>query len=337
MKIFSLTFFLLAILSMPLFAQNKEWKKPDEKKLKSKLTQMQYDVTQKGATEPPFKNAYYNEKRPGIYVDVTTGEPLFSSLDKFDSGTGWPSFTKGINDSALSTKLDLALGTSRTEVIAQNSKSHLGHVFDDGPADKGGKRFCINSSALNFIPLEQMEAKGYKEFLKLFDGAQSVNLKKEIAYFAGGCFWGMEEIIRNIPGVLVTQVGYTGGDKANPSYEIVKKGNSGHAESVKVEFDPTKISYTELLGYFFRMHDPTTLNQQGNDKGSQYRSAIFYVNEEQKKIASSVKQKVDQSKKWKSPIVTQIVPFVKFYPAEEYHQRYLQRFPKGYTCHFLRD
>ena len=350
MKTFIQFFYLLvlffSIFSSVVFSQTKqvnEWKKLDGKNLKSKLTKMQYEVTQMGATEPPFKNAYYNEKRPGIYVDVTSGEPLFSSLDKYDSGTGWPSFTRGINDSVLSTKLDLALGTPRTEVIAQNSKSHLGHKFDDGPVDKGGNRFCINSSALLFIPLEEMESKGYKDWLKLFNGAHSshsinaTNSKKEVAYLAGGCFWGMEEIIRNIPGVLSTQVGYSGGKMSNPSYEIVKNGNSGHAESIKVEFDPVKISYTELLGFYFRMHNPTTLNQQGNDRGTQYRSAIFYATDEQRKIATNVKQKIEQSKKWKDPIVTQIVSFKKFYPAEEYHQRYLEKFPKGYTCHFLRD
>lgn len=162
-------------------------------------------------------------------------------------------------------------------------------------------------------------------------------MTKEIATLAGGCFWGMEEIIRNIPGVTKTVVGYTGGSVDNPTYNIVKLGTTNHAESVQIEFDPSKLSYADLLGYFFRMHDPTTLNQQGNDKGTQYRSVIFYHSPEQKKTAEEVIKKVEASKKWPRPIVTQLVPASKFYPAEDYHQDYLQKNPNGYTCHWLRD
>jgi methionine-S-sulfoxide reductase len=166
-------------------------------------------------------------------------------------------------------------------------------------------------------------------------GAKS--MKKEVATLAGGCFWGMEDIIRNIPGVLNTTVGYTGGVVENPNYNIVKLGTSNHAESVEIEFDSTKISYAEILNYFFKMHDPTTLNQQGNDKGTQYRSAIFFHNEEQKIIALETIKKVDASGKWPKPIVTQVLPASKFYPAEEYHQDYLKKNPGGYTCHWLRN
>lgn len=162
-------------------------------------------------------------------------------------------------------------------------------------------------------------------------------MKKETATLAGGCFWGMEEIIRNIPGVINTTVGYTGGEVDNPTYNIVKLGTTNHAESVKVEFDSSKLSYADLLGYFFRMHDPTSLNQQGNDKGTQYRSVIFYHSEEQKKIAHEVINKVEASKKWPKPIVTQVIAATKFYPAEDYHQDYLKKNPGGYTCHWLRD
>lgn len=166
-------------------------------------------------------------------------------------------------------------------------------------------------------------------------GAKTMN--KEIATLAGGCFWGVEEIIRNIPGVTQTTVGYTGGSVDNPTYNIVKLGTTNHAESIQVEFDPGKLKYADLLGYFFRLHDPTTLNQQGNDKGTQYRSVIFYHSPEQKKIAEETIAKVNASHKWPRPIVTQVVPASKFYPAEDYHQDYLQKNPNGYTCHWLRD
>lgn len=163
------------------------------------------------------------------------------------------------------------------------------------------------------------------------------NMKKEVATLAGGCFWGMEEIIRAIPGVHKTTVGYTGGEIDNPNYNIVKLGTSNHAEAVQVEFNPEKLSYGELLGQFFRMHDPTTVNRQGNDVGTQYRSAIFYHSPEQKKTAEEVIIKVTEAKKWSRPIVTQVIPAGKFYKAEEYHQDYLKKNPGGYTCHWLRD
>ena len=161
--------------------------------------------------------------------------------------------------------------------------------------------------------------------------------KTEIATLAGGCFWGMEEILRKIPGVLDTKVGYTGGSVPNPTYKLICTGITGHAEAVQIHFDPAKISYEQVLGYFFRLHDPTTLNRQHNDRGTQYRSAIFYHSDEQKAVAARVKASVDKSGKWKQPIVTEITKASDWWPGEDYHQKYLVKNPGGYNCHVLRD
>ncbi len=159
---------------------------------------------------------------------------------------------------------------------------------------------------------------------------------RQAAYLAGGCFWGMEELVRRIPGVLATEAGYTGGDAPDATYEQVKTGNTGHAESLKIEFDPRRLTYRHLLFEFFRMHNPTTRNRQGNDSGTQYRSAIFYISEEQKRTAEEVIRTVDASGEWQARVVTEIVPFREFYRAEEYHQKYLAKHPHGYTCHYVR-
>ena len=160
----------------------------------------------------------------------------------------------------------------------------------------------------------------------------------ETALLAGGCFWGMQEIIRAIPGVVSTEVGYTGGQVANPDYSVVKTGRTGHAEAVKVVFDPAKLSYSDLLEkWFFKMHDPTTKNRQGNDVGTQYRSAIWVSSPEQRKAAEAVIRRVNDSGKWGAPVVTEVAEAGPFTPAEDYHQDYLQKHPGGYTCHWMRD
>jgi peptide methionine sulfoxide reductase msrA/msrB len=320
----------------------KKYTKPPAAEIKNKLTGEQYEVTQQSGTEPPFHNAYWDNHKPGLYVDVVTGEPLFSSTDKFDSGTGWPSFTRPVEQNRVAQKGDATHGMVRNEVRSQGGDSHLGHVFDDGPAPTN-LRYCINSASLRFVPADKLEAEGYGAYRALFplpEATRQPEAKpaRETAILAGGCFWGMEELLRKIPGVLEIEVGYTGGKTASPTYGDVHDGTTGHAEAVRLVFDPSKLSYADLLEkHFFRMHDPTTKNRQGNDVGSQYRSAIFVTSPAQRKVAEEAKAHAAKSGRWKNPIVTEIVEAGTWTPAESYHQDYLQKNPGGYTCHFIRD
>lgn len=314
--------------------------RPSNGELRKTLDPLQYRVTQEDGTEPAFQNQYWDNHDEGIYVDVVSGEPLFSSLDKYDSGSGWPSFTRPLAPAYVTEHIDDRLGMRRVEVRSRIADSHLGHVFNDGP-EPAGLRYCINSAALRFVPVERLEEENYGNLLAMFEQDDTevsmTNNKQEIALLAGGCFWGMEDILREIPGVVDTDVGYSGGHVGNADYKTVSSGRSGHAETVRVVFDPERVSFEEILGFFFRMHDPTTKNRQGNDVGTQYRSAIFYHDERQREIAQRIKEEVDRSGKWSNPVVTEIVPAGPFYVAEDYHQDYLVRNPNGYTCHYLRD
>ena len=314
------------------------WTKPSEAELKAKLSELEFEVTQRADTERAFTGPYWDNHEPGLYVDIVSGEPLFSSLDKFDSGTGWPSFTRPAPGVEIQEIKDGSFGMTRTEVRSQHANSHLGHVFTDGPQPTG-LRYCINGSSLRFIPLAELSAQGYGDYLQPFvdAGLAAAPGQRETAILSGGCFWGMQDLLRKVPGVLETEVGYTGGTVPDATYEIVKSGTSGHAESVQVVFDPSVLSYRELLLWYFRMHDPTTADRQGNDRGTQYRSAIFYTTPEQQEIAEQVKAEVDAAGHYDDPIVTQIVAAGPFWKAEDYHQDYLVKHPHGYTCHFLRD
>lgn len=278
-----------------------------EKEWKAKLSPEQYFILREKGTEKPFSGEFVFTKDKGIYKCAGCGEPLFTDEMKFESHCGWPSFDKEIAGGKIIQKVDNSHGLHRTEIVCAKCGGHLGHIFDDGPTETG-KRYCVNSGSLTFEPQKASVPKNSLDTITL----------------AGGCFWCIEAIFEELKGVLKVESGYVNGNIKNPSYKEVCNGNTGFAEAVQITYDKSILTLEELLEVFFTLHDPTTLNRQGADVGTQYRSGIYYQNEAQKNTAKKVIAILNSNKAFDNPIVTEVLAFKNYYPAENYHQEYYE-------------
>jgi peptide methionine sulfoxide reductase msrA/msrB len=312
-------------MAMKVRKTEREWKKS--------LSPEKYKIMRKGLTERPFTGQYNEFWEKGTYACAACGTSLFRSEAKYEHGTGWPSFSSPADDKALEYRDDYSLLMKRVEVRCAACGSHLGHVFDDGPAPSF-LHYCINSGALDFQPDEPEAAPEASRAGETKPGSRRSGQKGAAApakaTFAAGCFWGVEFKLSRLGGVTSTVVGYTGGEMENPTYEDVCTGRTGHAEAVQVTFDPHKISYEQLVRRFFAIHDPTQVNRQGPDRGTQYRSAIFYHDENQRLTARRVMDEIQASGRFDKPLATELVPASTFFKAEEYHQKYFEK--HGIAC-----
>ena len=282
-----------------------------EERMFKKLTPQEEQVIIDKGTEAPFTGTYYQHFEKGIYTCKRCGGKLFDYSSKFESDCGWPSFDDQI-EKAVKKQPDA--DGKRTEIICAHCGGHLGHVFVGEGFTPKNTRYCVNSISLDFVPTDKQ--------------------KTERAIFASGCFWGSEYHLQRVAGVISTTVGYSGAEAENPTYKQVCTGTTGHAEAVEVIFDPSQTSYEKLAKVFFETHDFTQLNHQGPDIGQQYRSAIFYLDENQKKTAM---QLVAILREKGYDVKTEISRAGKFWPAEEYHQDYYQKNGQIPYCHMRKE